>query len=258
MLNLARLANIANMSTPALHFRQLVKRYAGTPVLDGIDLTIAPGECVGLVGVNGAGKTSLLKCLFDFVRVDSGSIEIFGRSHRDAASRHPLAFLPERFMPPYYLNGAEFLQYMARLHGQRYDTREAHAMLDALDLDHAALSMPARKQSKGMTQKLGLAACFLSNKQAYVLDEPMSGLDPKARACLKERLLHARSGGATVFFSTHALADVEELCDRMAILHGGRLRFIGTPAACRAAYGTADGTAYGAPTLEQAFLACVN
>ncbi|NHZ94825.1 ABC transporter ATP-binding protein [Massilia sp. CCM 8734] len=238
------------MSTPALRFRQLVKRYAGTPVLEGIDLDIAPGECVGLVGVNGAGKTSLLKCLFDFVRVDSGSIDIFGRSHREPGARGALAFLPERFMPPYYLSGAEFLAYMAKLHGNRYDSAEARAMLDALELDHAALAMPARKQSKGMTQKLGLAACFLANKQAYVLDEPMSGLDPKARARLKERLQHARSQGATVFFSSHALADIEELCDRMAILHGGRLRFIGTPAACRAAYHAA--------TLEQAFLACVN
>ncbi|HEX8610504.1 MAG TPA: ABC transporter ATP-binding protein [Telluria sp.] len=238
------------MSTPALRFRQLVKRYAGTPVLEGIDLDIAPGECVGLVGVNGAGKTSLLKCLFDFVRVDGGSIEIFGRSHREPASRRPLAFLPERFMPPYYLTGAEFLKYMAKLHGNTYDAQAAHAMLDALDLDHAALSMPVRKHSKGMTQKLGLAACFLADKQAYVLDEPMSGLDPKARARLKEHLQRARSGGATVFFSSHALADIDELCDRMAILHDGQLRFVGTPAACRAAYGAA--------TLEQAFLACVH
>ncbi|UOD28848.1 ABC transporter ATP-binding protein [Massilia violaceinigra] len=238
------------MSTPALRFRQLVKRYAGTPVLEGIDLDIAPGECVGLVGVNGAGKTSLLKCLFDFVRVDSGSIEIFGRSHREAAARSPLAFLPERFTPPYYLTGAEFLTYMAKLHGGRHDPGAARAMLDALDLDHAALSMPAHKQSKGMTQKLGLAACFLSNKQAYILDEPMSGLDPKARARLKERLRHVRAQGATVFFSSHALADIEELCDRMAILHDGQLRFTGTPAACREAYGAA--------TLEQAFLTCVN
>jgi ABC-2 type transport system ATP-binding protein len=250
LLNIARLTNIANMSIPALRFRQLVKRYAGTPVLDGVDLDVRAGECLGLAGVNGAGKTSLLKCLFDFVRVDSGSIDIFGRGHREPLARSPLAFLPERFMPPYYLSGAEFLTYMARLHGHRHDIHAAHAMLDALDLDHAALSMPVRKHSKGMTQKLGLAACFLANKQAYVLDEPMSGLDPKARARFKERLRHARNGGATVFFSSHALADIEELCDRMAILHGGRLRFVGTPAACR--------DAYGAATLEQAFLACVN
>jgi ABC-2 type transport system ATP-binding protein len=238
------------MSTPALRFRQLVKRYAGTPVLEGIDLDIAAGECVGLVGVNGAGKTSLFKCLFDFVGIDGGSIEIFGRGHRAPAARQPLAFLPERFVPPYYLSGAEFLKYMARLHGQPYDVAQAHAMLDALELDHAALSMSVRKHSKGMTQKLGLAACFLANKSAYVLDEPMSGLDPKARSRFKQCLLHARGAGATVFFSSHALADIDELCDRMAILHGGRLRFVGTPDACRAAYGAA--------TLEQAFLACVH
>ena len=238
------------MPISALHFHQVVKHYAATPVLQGIDLDVATGECFGLVGVNGAGKTSLLKCLFDFIALDSGSIDIDGHSHLQSASRQPLAFLPERFTPPYYLTGADFIKYVLKLHHLPYDPAPVNAMLDALDLDRRALTMAVRSHSKGMTQKLGLAACFLSGKQTYVLDEPMSGLDPKARALLKTLLRQICASGGTVLFSSHALADIDELCDRMAILHNGKLAFVGSPAACRSAYGAA--------TLEQAFMACIH
>jgi ABC-2 type transport system ATP-binding protein len=237
------------MAPPALRFQQVVKRYGATAVLEGIDLDVARGECFGLVGVNGAGKTSLIKCLFDFVSLDGGSIEIFGASHRLPAARKPLAFLPERFTPPYYLTGADFLHYLLRLQELPYVQADVDLVLAALDLEPAALGSSVSKLSKGTTQKLGLAACLLAAKDALILDEPMSGLDPKARALLKIALAAARARGATVFFSSHALADVEEMCDRMAILHQGALRFIGTPAACRASYGAAS--------LEQAFMRCI-
>jgi ABC-2 type transport system ATP-binding protein len=237
------------MSTPALRFHQVLKRYAGTAVLQGVDLEVGPGELFGLVGVNGAGKTSLIKCLFDFIALDGGSIEIFGASHRQQAARRPLAFLPERFNPPYYLTGAAFLKYVLKLQGVRYEAEAVAHMLAALDLDQSALGRAVRDYSKGMTQKLGLAACLLARKKALVLDEPMSGLDPKARALFKAQLQVERARGSTVFFSSHTLADVDELCDRMAILHEGRLRFVGSPAACRGNYGTAS--------LEQAFMACI-
>ncbi len=123
-------------------------------------------------------------------------------------------------------------------------------MLEALDLDPAALGRPVRAYSKGMAQKLGLAACFLSGKRLLILDEPVSGLDPKARALVKRHLLRLKAAGHTLFFSTHALPDVEELCDRMAILHGGEIRFVGSPAECR--------ERFEAETLEQAFLNCIN
>jgi ABC-2 type transport system ATP-binding protein len=100
-----------------------------------------------------------------------------------------------------------------------------------------------------MTQKLGLAACLLSGKDLLVLDEPMSGLDPKARALFKQELRGLRAAGRTLLLTSHALADIEELCDRMAILHQGQLRFAGTPAELREAFGT--------PDLEQAFLKCL-
>ncbi len=237
------------MTETALRFQQVVKRYGPSGVLQGVDLAVQAGECFGLVGVNGAGKTSLIKCLLDFCALDGGAIAIFGQPHDQPASRAPLGFLPERFMPPYYLTGADFIKYLLTLQGVKVDAAAVAAMLAALDLDAAALKKTVRHYSKGMTQKLGLAACLLSPKQLYVLDEPMSGLDPKARALLKQQLRALQQRGSTLFLTSHALADVDELCDRMAILHDGAIRFTGTPADCRAHYG--------AQTLEQAFLACI-
>ena len=218
-------------------------------MLQGVDLELQAGECFGLVGVNGAGKTSLIKCMLDFCALDGGSIDIYGQPHSRPASRLPLGYLPERFTPPYYLTGADFIRYLLTLQGLAYDPDAVGAMLAALDLDPAALKRTVRSYSKGMTQKLGLAACLLARKPLYVLDEPMSGLDPKARALLKQQLRQLHQAGSTVFLTSHMLADVDELCDRMAILHEGRVRFAGSPAECR--------SRYGADNLEQAFLACI-
>jgi ABC-2 type transport system ATP-binding protein len=237
------------MTASALRFDHIVKRYDKKEVLKGITLEVRPGEAFALVGMNGAGKTTLIKCLLDFHELDSGAIAIFGAAHRDHGARRRLGFLPERFMPPYFLTGADFLKYMLTLQDLPYQRSEAVAMLAALDLDPAALDTTVRAYSKGMSQKLGLAACLLARKDLYVLDEPMSGLDPKARALLKARLLALRERGATLFFSSHALADVDEICDRMAILHGGELRFVGSPAECRSRFQGA--------TLEQAYMACI-
>jgi len=241
------------MPEPALRFTAVIRHAASVrlrrPVLDGVSLAVAPGECVGLAGVNGAGKTTLLKCLLDFVPLDGGSIAIHGIDHRQPPARAPLAYLPERFQPPAYMTGAEFLRYTLALHGQRWDDELCAGMVDTLQLDPAALPLGVRRYSKGMTQKLGLAACLLLEKTLYVLDEPASGLDPHARALFKAALRRRRQAGAAVLMTSHALADIDETCDRIAILHDGAIRFDGSPAACRAHYGTA--------ALETAFLGAI-
>ncbi len=237
------------MRHPALSITGLNKRFRQAPVLEDINLEIDAGSYVGLVGRNGAGKTTLIKCLLDFIAFESGHISIFGECSSKAAARRHLAYLPEKFMPPYYLSGRDYLDYMARLYQQPYEAAAVAQMLSILDLDMSALGKPARAFSKGMAQKLGLAACLLSKRQLLILDEPMSGLDPKARAHLKRHLLELKNTGQTVFFSTHLLVDAEALCDQVAILHAARLPFIGSPSACCAAYGTED--------LEQAYLKCV-
>ncbi|HTS54369.1 MAG TPA: ABC transporter ATP-binding protein [Burkholderiales bacterium] len=234
---------------PALRFTRVNKRYGPSIALDAFSLTVGTGQTFGLVGMNGAGKTTLIKCLLDFLEPDGGAIEIFDVSSHLTRSRSRLAFLPERFNPPYYLTGRDFLCYMLKLQDVAYRHDQAQRTLLALDLDLSALAKPVRAFSKGMTQKLGLVACLLSGKDLYVLDEPTSGLDPKARALLKDQLRAARDEGRTVFFTSHALADVDELCDRMAVIHRGELRFAGTPGELRERHGAA--------TLEQAFLACI-
>ena len=232
--------------SPALAFLRVAKNYDGVSVLSDISFEVACGEFFGLVGVNGAGKTTLLKCLLDFCDTDGGAIEIFGTSHRLTAARKRLAFLPERFNPPYFLTGEDFIRYVLELQSLSYERTRAEQMLLMLDLDSAALTLPVRAYSKGMTQKLGLAACFLSGKDLYVLDEPTSGLDPKARARFKSLMRELWEERRTVFFTSHALADVAEICDRMAVIHAGRLCFAGAPLELCQQFAAQD--------LEQAFL----
>lgn len=238
------------MSAPALRISHLHKSYGKAVALADLSLEIAAGEFFGLVGANGAGKTTLIKCALDFCDVQSGAIEIFGKPHRQTAARSRLGFLPERFVPPHYLNGRDFLRYLAELHRRPYNETCASGMLAALELDANALDKPVRAYSKGMTQKLGLAACLLSGKDMLILDEPTSGLDPKARALLKRELKAQHEAGRTVLMTTHALHDVGEMCSRMAVVDRGQLRFAGTPAEFTTRYRSTD--------LEQAYLACIS
>lgn len=237
------------MPEPMVRMRAVSKSFGRTEVLRGIDLDLALGSCTGLAGINGAGKTTLFKCLLDFCELDCGAIEVQGVEHRRPRARAGLAFLPERFTPPYFLTGRAFITMMLELFGRRYDEARVLAMFAALDLDDSALAKPVRDYSKGMTQKLGLAACFLSQRALYILDEPMSGLDPKARARTKELLLKLKSEGRTFFFSSHSLLDIEEICDQMSVLHGGKLAYTGAPRGLCERHGEAS--------LERAFLKCI-
>ena len=233
----------------ALSISALRKRYGRFEALSGVDLRISAGEAFGLVGANGAGKTTLIKCLLDLCARDAGAIEIFGVAAHDPGARRRLAYLPERFNPPYYLRAREFLATLCQLGGERYDAARVADVMDALALERDALDKPVRTLSKGMTQKLGLAGCFLLARDLYVLDEPMSGLDPAARVAVKSVLRRLAGEGRTLFFTSHVLADVEELCSSIAVLDAGRVRFRGTPAALC--------TRYAESSLERAFMRCV-
>ena len=237
------------LANAAVHIAALRKRYGKLVALDDVDLVVAPGEAFGMVGANGAGKTTLIKCLLDLSACDSGSVEIFSVPARVPESRRRLAYVPERFVPPHYLRCREFLEMLVRTSGVRYDAARAASMLDALELEAAVLERPVRQLSKGMTQKLGLAACFLLERDLYVLDEPMSGLDPAARVAVKSVLRRLAADGRTLFFTSHVLADVEELCSSIAVLEKGSVRFRGPPAALCARYAETR--------LEQAFMRCI-
>jgi len=237
------------MTEPVVRFSGVRKNFGPLAVLAGIDLTVASGRFVGLAGINGAGKTTLIKCLLDFCGLDGGDIRIHGLDHRNPQARRHLAFLPERFMPPYFLTGREFVRFMLRLSHTPYDESAVLAVFEELDLEPAGLDRPVRAYSKGMTQKLGLAACFLSQREFYVLDEPMSGLDPKARARVKSILRRLHTEGRTMLLTSHSLADIEEICDDMLVLHRGTFAFSGAPDVLREYHGGIG--------LEQAFLKCI-
>jgi len=239
----------ADLVNPAVRIDALRKRYGKLLALETVDLVVAPGEAFGLVGANGAGKTTLIKCLLDLCAYDAGDIRIFGLPAERPQSRRRLAYVPERFMPAHYLRCREFLEFLARSFERRYDPTRAHSMLGELELDAGVLERPVRTLSKGMTQKLGLAAAFLLERDLYVLDEPMSGLDPAARVAVKSVLRRLAAEGRTLFFTSHVLADVEELCSSIAVLEQGRVRWHGAPEALCAKYAE--------PRLEQAFMRCV-
>ena len=234
----------------ALQTAGLAKSYRRRSVLSNIDMDVAAGAAFGLVGVNGAGKTTLIKCILDFCSVNAGAIEIFGVPHTRAAARARLAFVPERFVPPHYLTCREFVGLMLSLAGCPFDVDRVGRLFDELSLDREALDRPVRHLSKGMTQKLGLAGCFLVERDLYVLDEPMSGLDPASRVAVKSVLSRLTREGRTLFFTSHVLADVEELCSSIAVLDGGAIRFHGPSAELCARYGEAH--------LERAFIRCIN
>ena len=238
------------MTSPTLSFDEVQKRFARRKVLDGVSFVVQPGECFGLVGVNGAGKTTCIKSLLDFADINGGRIEIFGVDASETHARQALAFLPERFAPPHYLTGRDFLRYMGELHQLSNPLAAVDSLADALDFDQEALARPVSQYSKGMAQKLGLMACFAANKRLLVLDEPMSGLDPKARLLVKRHLSNVRAAGTSLFFSTHLLTDVSELCDRMGILHEGRMQFVGSPEECVRRFGQDN--------LEEAYLQCIS
>lgn len=237
------------MPPPLIEFDDVHRCLGGHDVLAGVSFVVERGETVALVGVNGAGKSTLIRLLLDLREPDRGSIRVDGRPQTDRHARTCLAYLPERFHPPYYLRGLQYLDYMARLHHRPRERAEQQAMARRLGLEAADLERPAQTYSKGMAQMLGLAACLLSGRELLVLDEPMSGLDPTARRRLQETLAEARGEGRTVFFTTHLMQDAEALADRVLLLHGGRILADTAPADLAAGH---DGD------LEAAFVARVS
>jgi ABC-2 type transport system ATP-binding protein len=198
-------------------------------VLDGISLSVREGEIFGFVGPNGAGKTTTLKILMGLIFATAGRATIVGHDVRETAFRKHVGFLPEN---PYfydYLTGREILTFYARLSGlspaliaKRVDT-----LLEWVGVVHAA-DARLRTYSKGMLQRIGIAQALVHDPQVIFLDEPMSGLDPIGRKEIRDLILRLREEGKTVFMNTHILTDVEMLCDRVAIIVKGKIRYEGT------------------------------
>jgi len=198
------------------------------PALVDLDLEVRQGEIFGFVGPNGAGKTTTLKILASLLRPTSGRAMIFDRRVTDPEAKRQVGFLPEN---PYfydYLKPEELLDFCGRLFGIPRAERRARGegLLDLVGLA-SARGRALRRFSKGMLQRIGIAQALINDPALVVLDEPMSGLDPIGRKEVRDLIARLREQGKTVFFSTHILSDVELLCDRVAIIVGGRLRGMG-------------------------------
>ena len=186
------------------------------------------GEIFGFVGPNGAGKTTTLKVLMGLIRATSGGATILGHDVAETEFRRHVGFLPEN---PYfydYLTGRETLEFYARLSGvpAAERARRVETLLDWVSLTQAA-DARLRTYSKGMLQRVGIAQALVHGPDVVFLDEPMSGLDPIGRKEIRDLILRLRSEGKTVFMNTHILSDVEMVCDRVAIIVQGRIRYEG-------------------------------
>jgi ABC-2 type transport system ATP-binding protein len=229
-----------------LSVQNVSKAFDKQPVLNDVSLELKQGEIFGLIGLNGIGKTTLIKIILGLILADAGEITIFGDSWKKVAAKRHLAYLPEKFQPSRFLTGKEILSLAHSYYNQPYDHEKAREQAALLGLNPDVLNKRVSSYSKGMGQKIGLIATLMVDTKLIILDEPMSGLDPKARIQLKARLRQVRDEGRTIFFSSHILADIEEICDRIAILHDTSFRFFGTTHEFK--------TAHPNISLEQAFL----
>jgi ABC-2 type transport system ATP-binding protein len=220
--------------------------YEGRVVLDHVSLDVNKGELFGLIGLNGVGKTSLIKVMLNLRVAQGGQVFLNDNDCLTTKARQDVAYLPERFDPPLFMTGHEFIRFSAGLYGRTVKKEEAIRYAEMLDLSPDYLRRRANTYSKGMRQKLGLIATVLSGCQLLILDEPMSGLDPQARVRVKDLLMACHREGRTIFLSSHILADLDELCDRITVLHAKEFRYLGTPAGLRQEMGE--------PNLERAFL----
>lgn len=215
---------------PAIRIEGLRKTYRTgffgrkVPALRGVDLDVRHGETYGLLGANGAGKTTTIKVLMGLLYADGGDIAVLGRPLGDRKVRQRLGYMPEN---PYfyeYLTARESLRFYGKLQGVSREVieRVGGELLERLDLG-AAANRRIREYSKGMRQRFGVAQALVNDPELVVLDEPLEGLDPRGRRLLKDLFLELRERGKAILFSSHILADVEEISDRVCVLHQGRV-----------------------------------
>ncbi len=213
----------------ALEIQGLSKSYKGkkfqtVEALKGLDLCIGKGEVVGFLGPNGAGKSTTIKCVMGLIRPSAGRASIMGLDATRADARQAVGYLPENPAFYDYLSAEEYLKFVAKVFGMPDDQAEQRCqeMLQILELWDARKRL-IRSYSKGMVQRVGLAQVLIHDPEVYILDEPMSGLDPLGRALVKDIILDLKKKGKSVFFSTHITDDVEKVCDRVAVINKGSL-----------------------------------
>ena len=214
-----------------LDIQHLTKTYGEKKAVDDLSLHIAPGEIYGFIGHNGAGKTTTLKAAVGILQFDAGDIFIGGRSIRTdpLGCKRQLAYIPDNPDLYDFMSGIQYLNFIADIFGIPAAERWARIepLADAFELT-ADLGQPVSAYSHGMKQKLAIIAAWIHDPKLILMDEPFVGLDPKAAHLLKSMMRAVCDGGGAIFFSTHVLEVAEKLCDKVAIIRGGRLIRSGT------------------------------
>ena len=214
-----------------LDIQHLTKTYGEKKAVDDLTLHIAPGEIYGFIGHNGAGKTTTLKSVVGILQFDQGEITIGGKSIKTdpLACKRLLAYIPDNPDLYDYMTGIKYLNFIADVFGVDAQTRRERirTYADTFELT-GDLAQPIAAYSHGMKQKLAIIAAWLHDPRLIVMDEPFVGLDPKAAHTLKGMMRQVCDNGGAIFFSTHVLEGAEKLCDKVAIIKGGRLIRSGT------------------------------
>jgi ABC-2 type transport system ATP-binding protein len=215
---------------------ELSKRYGSTVALAGVDLEVQPGELVGLLGPNGAGKSTLVKIACGLVSPSGGDAQVAGEPAGSSDARAAIGYLAELFRFPDWLRADELLLLHQRLSGSEGGSEERRELLELVGLEDAA-STKVGAMSKGMQQRLGIAQALVGTPRLLMLDEPTSALDPVGRRIVRDLLLELKRRGVAVLLNSHLLSEVERVCDRVAILVGGRIVARGSPAELASARG---------------------
>ncbi|MDT5098928.1 MAG: polyether ionophore transport system ATP-binding protein [Mycobacterium sp.] len=221
-------ASTGEGTRPAVEIHGLVKTFGRTRALDGLDLTVAPGDVTGFLGPNGAGKSTAIRVLLGLLRADSGTVRLLGGDpFKDAVALHRrIAYVPGDVTLWPNLTGLQAIDFLARLRGDgAVDTRRRDELIERFELDP---HKKARTYSKGNRQKVAIVAAFYSDAELYILDEPTTGLDPLMERAFQACVEEVTYRGAAVLLSSHILAEVEKLCKSVTIIRAGRAVRSGT------------------------------
>ncbi|GAT02194.1 ABC transporter ATP-binding protein [Mycolicibacterium fortuitum] len=216
----------------SIEIRGLSKSFGRTKALDGLNLTISPGDVTGFLGPNGAGKSTTIRVLLGLLRADGGTVRLLGGDPwRDAVALHRrIAYVPGDVTLWPNLTGMQAIDFLCRLRGNGVDTRRRDELIERFELDP---HKKARTYSKGNRQKVAIVAAFSCHSELYILDEPTSGLDPLMERAFQQCVAEVARRGAAVLLSSHILAEVEKLCDNVTIIRSGRTVRSGTLAELR-------------------------
>ncbi|MBE0477549.1 ABC transporter ATP-binding protein [Candidatus Aerophobetes bacterium] len=214
---------IENLGKVYSSYRGFLKRKK-VLALKNVTLKVRKGEIFGMLGLNAAGKTTLLKILLGFIKPTWGRFEIMGKDGSNSRIKREIGYLPEEPNLYDFFTAEEFLLFCGKIFNlsKAESQKRASRLLETLQINSAAKTR-IKEFSKGMNQRLAIASSLINDPELLFLDEPLSGLDPVGRKIVKEVLLSLKKEGKTVFFSSHILAEVEQVCDRVGILHRGEL-----------------------------------